>query len=151
MLELITQEEFDAAPPAASFLVCCGACGLPTGEAIIKSGDVELADAQPTGKYMLSEQARCEFCRFLAVWLHEEGINPEETGLKYGAAKVVTVEDDGAETFVAYVPFTSEDIETPHKLADGTPFNWQHGLTLEAEQNDGAADVEVSRVLRYGV
>ena len=114
----------------------CEGCEMATGTILFKKEGRANAPEYTGPRFIVVKDSLCEFCEFLNMWMHSEEIDPKETGLKYGAAKIVERDPkSGVDTLVAYVPFSSEDEITKH-LSDGTEFDFEHGLLLRAEKAD---------------
>ena len=142
-----TKEDFRNAPLGTPFLEACNVCGQDTGVILMK----RKGKGKPgpyTGPMKMVTGARCEFCQALGGWLAHEKIDPRETGLKYGCAKVVRRDGKGVETVVAYIPFSSED-DTHKKLATGEDYIIRHGTVILGEDEDNK--VMLTKVLKEGV
>ena len=111
-MQYATEKDFTLAPVGHPFMVCCGTCGQETGELIIKNkgGRRSSQNAWSIPKYIIpSQDSTCEFCAALGGWMSSEEIDPKETGLQYGMAKIVTENEDTSRELVAFVPFSSEE------------------------------------------
>tara|TARA_B100000886_G_scaffold276639_1_gene200592 strand:+ start:152 stop:625 length:474 start_codon:yes stop_codon:yes gene_type:complete len=127
-MQYATQRDFLKAPVGHPFLACCATCGQETGEIILKSKGRANTGVSTWSipKYIVpSEDSTCEFCEALGTWMGSEEIDPKETGLQYGMAKIVTENEDTSRELVAFVPFSSEerrvnvgdeDIELAHRM-----------------------------------
>lgn len=143
--------DFNRAGVGHPFMEACGICGKETGIIILKTSGTrpgrESASLMP--RILVNPDSRCEFCDFLEMYLSSEGIDPNETGLKYGAAKLVTVGDDGISKLLAYVPFGSDE-DLGNQLSDGTPFRFQHRTIIRCEEEDGGLMKLVEIIERGG-
>jgi hypothetical protein len=147
MSEYATMDDFNRAPLGHPFLEACSVCGTETGSIVMKRkgrGSKEGSSIIP--RKMVTPEARCEFCTFLGAWFASEDIDPAETGLKYGAAKLVEVLSSGEEKLVAFVPFSSEE-DASSQLSDGTTFQFKHGAVIRCTREDSVVSlVEVTKV-----
>tara|TARA_Y100000310_G_scaffold290504_2_gene317752 strand:- start:1489 stop:1929 length:441 start_codon:yes stop_codon:yes gene_type:complete len=132
-----TTDNFKKAALGSVAREACGVCHTPTGTLLVKTKGRQDGPRYTGPQNIANPEARCEFCEFLSLWLHSEGIDPTETGLRYGAAKIIDRgPKTGVDTLIAYVPFSSDE-PASNELADGTPFEWAHGLVLRAEKDAG--------------
>jgi len=113
-------------------LEACGACGLETGVVMLKKRGPINGPEYNGPSLLQNPEARCEFCQFVGMWMAQEKHDPT-TGGKVGASKIVERLEDGSEKLVAFVPFTEKE-ERDNNLADGTKFQFQHGMVLRAER-----------------
>lgn len=139
-----TTTDFRKARVGTSAVQVCCTCGSTMG-VLIKTQAGKNSPEYVGPSEIAVEDQKCEFCDFLGLWLAHEGIVPSETGLKYGASKIV--ENDGGE-LIAFVPFSSDE-DLTRELADGTKFTFQHAMVLGAD-HDGEA-WKITKVLQGGV
>lgn len=130
---------FKKARLGAVAMEACGTCSLGTGVVLIKKRGNPQGPEYVGPRLIQNPEARCEFCTFLGMWMASEKIDPKETGLKYGAAKLITRDPkSGVDTLIAFVPFDErEAAENKGNLADGKEFQWSHGLVIRAEKDVG--------------
>jgi hypothetical protein len=142
-----TTESFSKARVGSVAMAACGACHQSTGEILIKKQSTHNAPEYVGPRLVLvSEEARCEFCAFLGHWMAQEKADPRETGLQYGAMKLV--ENTPERKLIAFVPFSSaEDLNKG--LADGTPVVFKHRMIIGCER-DGEG-MKLVAVLEQGV
>jgi hypothetical protein len=127
-------------------LEACGACGLETGVVMVKmKGGMKNEYRGP--RLLRNPEARCEFCEFLAMWMAQEGHDPDKDG-KVGASKIVERQEDGTEKLVAMVPFTETD-PRDNNLVDGTKFTFQHGMVIRAEREEGTT-MKLVEIIKEG-
>ena len=141
-----TTTDFHEARVGSVAMECCGACGLPTGSILFKNKGRGDSPEYVGPSYLGNEEARCEFCNFLAIWMAQEGVEPGST--RVGASKLVTVDETGTRDLLAYVPFT-EDEDRDKTLVDDTPFTLTHGTVIRCER-DGDF-INLVEVLEGGV
>ena len=152
-------KDFEKAPVGHPFLEACAACGQETGTIILKTkgrrhlpcrdSRAAASDAYIPRLIVPHEDTRCEFCEFLGLWFASEGITPKETGLQYGAAKLV--KDESGSELIAFVPFSSDEEKTV--ALGGKTVHLAHGMVILCalvESPDGSM-FQMSRVLRRGV
>jgi len=147
-----TKKDFGRAPVGHPFLEACGCCGQGTGVIMLKKRGTTTTQAKGyIPRYMINPDSRCEFCDFLGRWMAHENIDPKETGLKYGMAKFVTVDEkSGIETLLAYCPFSSDD-DVNKELKDGTPFTMKHGTVVQVDDMSEEEGHFLVKVLKPGV
>ena len=157
MSKYATKSDFINAPLGHPFLECCGGCGLETGVINIKNKaqgrPLRPRDHFGIPKYLVNPDSRCEFCEFLSMWFQSEDIVPAETGLKYGAAKLVTERATGERDLIAFVPF-SETEDRSMKLLDtegnvAKEITLGHGMIIDCLKNDDGG-MTCHRVLQQG-
>ncbi len=130
-----TTEDFKKARLGSTVMEACEVCKLPTGDTLFKKRGKPNGPEYVGPMHLVVKDARCEFCHFLGMWMAHEKVDPTETGLKYGASKIVTRDPkSGVDTLVAFVPFSSEE-DVAKTLADGTEFSFAHGMLLRAERD----------------
>jgi len=123
-----TTNNFDLARVGSVAMSACSACGVETGEILIKSQGVAGAPEYTGPRLVAPEGNYCEFCNVAGMWKAQEGIEG-----RVGAAKVVMLKRDSFE-LVTYIPFTEED-DRNKTLADGTTFEIRHGTIILAEKD----------------
>ena len=101
-----TKSDFTQARLGYPFMECCRICGEETGAIIMKKKGNGLGK-NDAPKFMINPDADCEFCHFVGLFMHNEGL--AGGGVRYGAAKIVTVDDAGARTLFAYLPFGEDE------------------------------------------
>jgi len=156
MNQYCTKEDFEHAPLGHAFMEACHVCGQETGSISIKtknyySRPVREHRSASIPRLLINPESECEFCEFLGLWFAHENIEPKETGLQYGVAKLVEVVEDSvtdadgkavfsqAQKLLAYVPFQSDE-DLDRELIDGTKFRIQHRAVIRCErQEDGSA------------
>jgi len=119
------------APVGTPFLHACSACGMDTGDILLRTRGSSPDRVTYTGPTRVAlPETQCQFCQFLGMFFAQEG---KEDGRKYGAGKIV----DGKGKIVAMVPFHDGDEgDRDCQLADGTPFRWNHGTVVEANVDE---------------
>ena len=130
-----TTTDFNRSRVGSVAMAACETCGASTGEILIRRRSSKNAPEYVGPRLLRMEGNHCEFCRFLDLWMRSENIDPQNTGLKYGAMKIVDQEGK----LIAFVPFTSAelaDAEHPFTLGDGSAYTPEHGVTLHAERAD---------------
>ncbi len=143
-----TTEDFSKARLGSSAIEACGTCNTPTGTLLFKKRGNPKGPEYIGPRYLANPEAQCEFCTFLAMWMNHENVDPKETGLKYGAAKIVTRDPKtGVDTLVAFVPFSEKDLEeNKGSLADGSEFEWAHGMVVFAEKDESTNDMKLVKI-----
>jgi hypothetical protein len=135
--------DFTKARLGAVAIQACSVCCMEMDTIIFKKAGF-IDGPEYDYKHVAVEGQVCEFCEFLGMWFEHEGVNTKETGLKYGAAKIV---DQDGELF-AFVPFSSDE-DLLKTLVDGTEFTFKHGMVLECEKTP--ISCTLTKILKEGV
>lgn len=125
----------------------CGACHQTTGTIIMKRKGNPNGPEYTGPRVLVNPEARCEFCKFLGIWMASEGIEPGSK--KCGAAKLVREDKSGVRELFAYLPFTEED-DRDKQLEDGTPFEIRHGTIIKVEGRDDKT-MALTKIIEAGI
>ena len=150
-VDIATKEDFEAAPLGTPYMEACETCGQDTGRIVLKDKApipwrAKMRSSQGYHPTRIVTGERCEFCLSLGAWMTAEGIDPKETGKRYGMAKIVLEDNSGVRETVALVPF--DETERTVTVGD-VQVELNHGMILKAVE-DGEQHTLVT-VLEEGV
>lgn len=138
----VNTQDFNKSRVGSVAMEGCEVCGGATGTILMQPRAAANAPEYVGPRVVRVQGALCEHCRFLDAWLHT-GFNPRMTWA--AAAKIVTEDDKGVRTLVAFVPFTDIDDNHTVTMRDEGQVTLKHGMLILAERS--ADGVQLVRVL----